>query len=36
MSLPHQTRVVARYHLGVRVDELCAGRDVTLPVGVER
>lgn len=36
MSLPHETRVVTRYHLGVRLDELCAVHDVTPPVGVER
>jgi len=36
MSLPHETRVAARYHFGVRLDEKCAGWDLASPVGLAR
>ena len=36
MSLPHETRVVMRYYFGLRLDELCAVHQATLPVGLGR
>jgi hypothetical protein len=36
MFLPHKTRVITRYHFGVRLDELRAVHEATLPVELER
>jgi hypothetical protein len=36
MSLPHETRVVARHYFGLRLDELSAVHQAMLPVGLER
>src|SRR4051812_2333212 len=36
MSLPHKMRAVMRYHLDVRLGELRAEDEATLPVGLER
>ena len=36
MSLPHETRVVATYYFGSRLDELRAVNQATLPVGLGR
>lgn len=36
MSLPPKTRVVARYHFDVRLGEMRAEDEATLPVELER
>ena len=36
MSRPHKTRIVKKYLFDVRLDELRAVHEATLPVGLER